>query len=762
MLVKEWRKVNGVMTVISVIRHDNEFIVLPMPNNNPPVYQSNQSTDQYQDYTLCVNDTFHLKLQFTDADGDSLNASITGNFPGAVLETLTDTATKTTTVSFAWMPDSSCIQSQPHLLMINTTEQRCPFGVDQTRTYRLFVQANAPAVSFNVGGDILDSNGMDSIFLHPTVSNPGGRLLQWHTTGDGQFVNQYDPFTTYIPGSANQVTCSYQIWLELVDKNYCSSAVSTIADSIRISRVYPQLKMDTVEFPYYGDTVQLSTSSNILNGQHFAWSSTGDGFFLDSFSKAPIYVPGSNDWASCGWTIYLDFDATHCSRKRDSTWVLRRSALYGHQGPDSVYRGDTLFLSAFVDTAHLVPIHWSTMGDGVFGDTTAQNTWYYPGTKDYKNCVSQIILREWPLFACGQVDSIKVRKAHYPFMAGPDQGMHVQDSVKLDAQPSANKNWQFGYWTTSGTGKFLDSNDAQTLYFPSVLDIVQCTVSLFWNELDPDCGGRVDTLVLSRINHQVDAGQNQEEYFHSGMSFQLQGSNDTALGFYALWETSGDGSFDDSTSANAIYTLGHYDSANCIIHLKYKEFPVSSHCSSEDNLSLIIKDSAIQIAAVWVDSSNFDTIYLAYQGTSSRGLLNWNTNGSGTFTRIADGLVYYVLSSADKNLADIQLTLTYQAPCRLSSDLVHVDPGQIKLGIDPLYQKHIKIYPNPAETELWIDGANQGSQVVLYDIAGQVVLEYQLESNHTKLNIDNLPAGHYLLRITGVGGLIFNRMIDKK
>jgi hypothetical protein len=62
-------------------------------------------------------------------------------------------------------------------------------------------------------------------------------------------------------------------------------------------------------------------------------------------------------------------------------------------------------------------------------------------------------------------------------------------------------------------------------------------------------------------------------------------------------------------------------------------------------------------------------------------------------------------------------------------------------------QLNVKLYPNPARQQLWIE-AEQISLVEIYHISGQLVLQQQL-NNETKveLNIAELPSGSYWVRI---------------
>ena len=78
----------------------------------------------------------------------------------------------------------------------------------------------------------------------------------------------------------------------------------------------------------------------------------------------------------------------------------------------------------------------------------------------------------------------------------------------------------------------------------------------------------------------------------------------------------------------------------------------------------------------------------------------------------------------------------------------------------------LQVFPNPAENTLSVRllSANETFEKVLlriFDSAGRMVYNRNIEepANETTLDIDDLPAGHYLLNIsTGFG--VFNRQFS--
>lgn len=61
----------------------------------------------------------------------------------------------------------------------------------------------------------------------------------------------------------------------------------------------------------------------------------------------------------------------------------------------------------------------------------------------------------------------------------------------------------------------------------------------------------------------------------------------------------------------------------------------------------------------------------------------------------------------------------------------------------------LKIYPNPARTHLWVEGASTASTAIVHTLEGKEVLRQKLENS---INIEHLPAGSYLLKVLSAEG----------
>jgi hypothetical protein len=86
---------------------------------------------------------------------------------------------------------------------------------------------------------------------------------------------------------------------------------------------------------------------------------------------------------------------------------------------------------------------------------------------------------------------------------------------------------------------------------------------------------------------------------------------------------------------------------------------------------------------------------------------------------------------------------------------------------DPEMDNVLKVFPNPTKgmVEIALPGIqNQPCTIGIFSIDGRLVFENLSESNEgvIRLNLNNLPAGHYLIKATSASGSFLNKLIISK
>lgn len=132
-------------------------------------------------------------------------------------------------------------------------------------------------------------------------------------------------------------------------------------------------------------------------------------------------------------------------------------------------------------------------------------------------------------------------------------------------------------------------------------------------------------------------------------------------------------------------------------------------------------------------------------------------NGSVTYT-ISGGVSPYVtklirytqndtINSSFANLAAGNYAVYVTDANNISATEAFTINNNIPGGMMENVQLNVKLYPNPARQQLWIEAENL-SAVEMYHISGQKMLEQQLNNeNKVELNIAELPAGSYFVRV---------------
>jgi len=85
--------------------------------------------------------------------------------------------------------------------------------------------------------------------------------------------------------------------------------------------------------------------------------------------------------------------------------------------------------------------------------------------------------------------------------------------------------------------------------------------------------------------------------------------------------------------------------------------------------------------------------------------------------------------------------------------------GQPVSTYSPALSAALRLYPNPATESLWLDWQEEAAQVLLYNLSGQLLLEGQIEKGQNQLDVQQLPAGMYLLKVVDAEGNWANRKV---
>lgn len=138
-----------------------------------------------------------------------------------------------------------------------------------------------------------------------------------------------------------------------------------------------------------------------------------------------------------------------------------------------------------------------------------------------------------------------------------------------------------------------------------------------------------------------------------------------------------------------------------------------------------------------------------------------------------DGLAFWALpygsGSAELSSRNLKEGSTYKLFHKFNPDFgaftyfdFVIDPSFVGTN-DIAEDYNVKIYPNPVEnyTNIAISGY-EAERVVVYNMSGKIVMEYNVNSNSYQLNTTNLPSGVYMLKIFITGNNTVTKKMIKK
>lgn len=83
------------------------------------------------------------------------------------------------------------------------------------------------------------------------------------------------------------------------------------------------------------------------------------------------------------------------------------------------------------------------------------------------------------------------------------------------------------------------------------------------------------------------------------------------------------------------------------------------------------------------------------------------------------------------------------------------------LSVDDFTKNQFSFYPNPAQNELNLEAANSIDEIVLYNVIGQKVKEVTPNETETRINLEDLHSGMYIMKVTVNGKVNSYKLIKQ-
>ncbi len=307
-VAKEWRKINGKMQQIGMIRRDQTLIIIANVQNNAPIIK----TPNF--YEVCAGEKIQLmNIQALDVDtGDTVRIVVHNKIKSARDTIFFDSTGKSEKLNWEWQTTSNDISTTPYILSIEGEDDHCPLNLKTCRVLSIIVKEcpSDKRIYEDLGcGNIRVSAKADSIY------NNG--LLQYEWIYLGKSYKTKDTVIKVLRGSPAIIehifyrnkyrtiyidTVKFQEYIKLnltVDSNQCPGNIFHVKATVIDAKGY-------LNYSWNGDSLTASDSMNyIVNKNKTIFVAAVDSLgCIDTniISINPLQLP----------KVYLGIDTTIC------------------------------------------------------------------------------------------------------------------------------------------------------------------------------------------------------------------------------------------------------------------------------------------------------------------------------------------------------------------------------------------------------------------------------------------------------------------
>jgi len=311
---------------------------------------------------------------------------------------------------------------------------------------------------------------------------------------------------------------------------------------------------------------------------------------------------------------------------------------------------------------------WSSGGDGTFDDQFILNPTYTPGALDIETGLVTLIVSASSVlpFTFTASDTIVLQIQELPFAnSGNDATICENGTHQLEGTA---ENQSSVLWTTSGDGSFDNAANLNPVYTPGTTDISTGTLALTLtaSATSPCSISASDATILNIQKLPLATAGNDATICEDG-THQLGGTAENESN--VLWTTSGNGTFDNPTILNPVYTPGTHeiDSGTATLTLTSD---ATSPCTLAASDAMLLQIQKLPLANAGNDATICEDGTHQLEGAAeNESNVLWTTSGNGTFDNpnILDPV--YTPGADEINSGTATLILTSDAilPCTLAA-----------------------------------------------------------------------------------------------
>ena len=390
----------------------------------------------------------------------------------------------------------------------------------------------------------------------------GYTSLAWTRSGTGNFSNSSILNPVYTPSNADIAAGSVILTLTSIATPPClnssSSMILYITRQVTATAGTDGQVCQNAPYTIAGADAQFYNTIN--------WTHTGTGILNNINTLTPTYIPAINESGVITLTLNA-FANSPCSDVSSSMQLTIHPLPVADAGPDvSSCQGFNYSVTGAAGL-HFSTISWTENGTGSLLNPTSMTPTYVPGPGETGNITLTLtIMGTNSCAAESSVDTRILTITPLPDVdAGTDATICAANTLILNA---VQQFCSSVLWTSSGDGIFADATQSGTVYTPGVADIAAGTVTLTITGAGTGtCSGLNDadqlTVTIDPMP-AVNAGPDGSHCVQTPIA--ITGTSASNYSSF-IWNTSGDGIFDNPSNLAPTYMPGNIDFNNGIVTL---------------------------------------------------------------------------------------------------------------------------------------------------------------------------------------------------
>lgn len=505
----------------------------------------------------------------------------------------------------------------------------------------------------NAGPDYISCTGT---FLITAATASNYSSVSWSTTGTGVFLNPNTLTPSYTASAQDIINGSVSLILTVQGQTPCNMQVTDfmVLTLPGVPTANAGIDANICE----GSSYQVTTALASNYGSIY-WTTSGSGTFSGQNTLSPLYTPSIPDIANGSVTLTMTATApAPCSNTVSDQMQLTISKNpSAYAGPDiSICENGSAQITG--SATNSLTFVWNTSGDGTFANNSTLTPTYFPGSADIANGSATITLTAYALSPCtvASNDDMIITIGSEPMVdAGSDQLICESFYTIVNA---AATDYATLYWTTSGTGAFINGNSPNATYLASPTDLAagSVTLTLTATGLFPCSSTTSDQMVLT-FTPAPTAFAGPDGSTCGSDSYTLVDA--TATNYSGInWTTSGTGTFSNSSDINPTYfpSAADYVAGYVTLTISVTGYNL---CSLTDVDQMILSFNTQPVIDAGPDISSCDTDPVQITGASAINYssINWTHNGSGLLQNATGLMPVYIPSQTDVIAGEVTLTL---------------------------------------------------------------------------------------------------------